>query len=328
VTSKAAIAWVVLLASLAGAVVLRLLAGDGQGLHWPEDAMVWDLRFHRLWSGLLVGTCLAIGGVLLQSLLRNPLASPDLIGPTAGAGLAVMVRAYLLHAAGIAATAAESGAASNGPAALAGAIVALAIVYSLSQRRGMVDPVSLVLIGVIVSVVCGAGTMFLGQLLPDGGYRVSRWAIGSISEGVSDTALWVVTAGGLLGLLGGVTLGPAMDVASLSDDEAASTGLNLARLRIKLFVLSGILTAGAVVLAGPVGFVGLVCPHVVRLLIGPSHRALVIGSAIAGATLVVGADGLTRALTPPGMSLMPVGVLTALLGGPVFIVLLRADRTA
>lgn len=311
---------------LAGAVLLRLMAGDRAGLHFPESSEIWSLRLSRLWSGLLVGSSLAVAGVFLQSLFRNPLASPDLIGPAAGAGLAVMIRAYSLHLTGAVAggVAAESGAAANGPAALVGAIGALMLVYTLSQRRGFVEPVSLVLIGVIVSILCGAATMFLGSLLPDGGFRVSRWAIGNLSESVSDTTLVIATVAVGASLLLGFKLGRAMDVAALSDDEARSTGLNLHALRLGLFSLSGLLTAAAVVLAGPVGFVGLVCPHIVRRLCGPAHRPLIVGSALAGMALIVGADACTKAAG----GTTPIGVLTALIGGPVFIVLLRSQRHA
>src|SRR5205085_2791747 len=149
--------------------------------------------------------------------------------------------------------------------------------------------------------------------------------IGSLSEETSSGVLGLVAAGVGLGLIAGAALGPAMDVAALGDDEARSSGLGLARLRIGLFMLAGALTAGSVVLAGPVGFVGLVCPHIVRLSAGPSHRSLVLGSALAGGALVVGADALTKALSLD-QGRMPIGILTALLGGPVFIVLLRRER--
>ncbi len=315
---------------LALSVFARLLIGDsfGGGAHWPESPEIWGARLHRLVPGLLVGSSLAIGGVLLQSLLRNPLASPDLIGPGAGAGLAVMMRAYVLFqiiGPKASETALDSGAAANAPAALVGAVGALVLVYFLSQRRGLVEPVSLILTGVIVSILCGAVTMLLANLLGEPGFRVARWSIGALSEDTSDAALAIVGAGVAVGLCAGLYLGPAMDVASLSDDEARSSGVGLGRLRVVLFILAGALTAGAVVLAGPVGFVGLACPHLVRLLAGPSHRVLLLGSAITGAALVVGADALTKAIAPFGSGLIPIGVLTALIGGPVFIVLLRHD---
>lgn len=321
---KARAAWTLigLVALLAGVVALRLAVG-GPSLAWPETGQVWRLRVDRVLSGVVVGASLATSGVLLQSLLRNPLASPDLIGPASGAGLAVMVSVYLRYAAGLGtAGAGAGGAASFGPAALVGALGALGLVYTLSQRRGFVEPVSLVLVGVIVSIVCGAATMFVAYLMPDRGYGVARWTIGALSD---ETGRGTVAAAGILALVGiaaGVGLGPAMDVAAMGEDEAQSSGVAVGPLRLVLFGLSGLLTAGAVVLAGPVGFVGLVCPHIVRLLAGPGHRVLVVGAALAGASLIVGADAATKAVNLGG-GRMPIGVLTALVGGPVFIVLLR-----
>ena len=308
---------------LALAVGARLVVG---GPTWglPENAEFWALRLDRAWAAAIVGASLAVGGVLLQSLLRNPLASPDLIGPAAGAGLAVMIRVYLATAltAGGAASLGQSSAAANAPAALAGSLGALALVYSLSQRRGFIDPVSLVLVGVIVGVICGAATMFVAHLMPDRGFSVARWTLGELSDETPRRTLLLASLAAGVTVTVAVALGPAMDVAALGDDEALSTGVPIARLRIALFLLSGVLTAVAVVLAGPVGFVGLVCPHIVRLLAGPAHRTLVLGSAVAGATLIVAADAAVKAVNLGG-GRMPIGVITALVGGPVFIVLLR-----
>jgi len=314
-----------LAAALAAVVVLRLVVGGAEGaVGWPETSQIWGLRVDRVLAGAVVGASLAVGGVLLQSLLRNPLASPDLIGPASGAGLAVMVSVYIGHAVGGlgGGVGMTSGAASHGPAALVGSLGALAIVYGLSQRRGFVEPVSLVLVGVIVSIICGAATMFVAYLMPDRGFGVARWTIGALSD---ETGRGTLLAAGVVavgGIAAGVALGPAMDVAAMGEDEAQSSGVAVGRLRLVLFVLSGLLTAGAVVLAGPVGFVGLVCPHIVRLLAGPGHRVLVVGAALAGATLIIGADAAVKAVSLGG-GRMPIGILTALVGGPVFIVLLR-----
>ena len=310
---------------LIAAVFARLIVGDKEGgMHWPETAAIWALRMRPVLVGLLVGSALGIGGVFLQSLLRNPLASPDLVGPAAGAGLAVALRAYLAMLVGGASGLDSGGVAANGPAAMVGALAALALVYVLSQKRGFVEPVSLVLIGVTLSIVFGAVTLFVVNLLPDGGVRVSRWSVGSLSEDTGNITLAVVGAGVALGLGAGMLLAPAMDVAALGEDEARSSGVALGPLRAALFVAAGLLTAGAVVLAGPIGFVGLVCPHIVRLMAGPGHRSLIPGSALAGGALVVGADAATKGLSLGGGH-MPLGVLTALIGGPVFIVLLRRD---
>jgi iron complex transport system permease protein len=308
-----------LAALLAAAILLRLSLGPAGQIAWPQGEDL-AIRLDRVLSGLIVGAALAIGGVMLQSLLRNPLASPDLIGAASGAGLAVTASMLLSGSSVLALSA------SQGPAALIGSLAALAVVYFLGQRRGFVEPVMLVLIGVMVSIICGAGTMLLGSLMPDGGWAAIRWSMGAISDDVSRQTLAAVGALTLIALAAGLLLGRAMDVASLSEEEARSIGVPIEYLRLALFLLSGALTAGAVLIAGPIGFVGLVCPHIVRLTAGPSHRTLLVGSALAGATLVIAADIAVR-LVDLQTGRLPLGIFTALVGGPIFIAMLRRRST-
>ena len=299
------------------AAALRLMVG-GESLAFPADGVIWELRGRRVLLAVVVGASLGLSGVFLQALLRNPLASPDLVGATSGASLGVMVSYWLggLAGGGSVALFGEAG------PALVGALLALAVVGALGQRRGLMEPISLILVGVIVSLVCAAGVVLLQQQMPDRGFIAGRWSLGVLSD---DTSMLHLAGVGLLlsaSLAWAIANGPTMDAGSMSDDEATSVGVRLARLRITQFILGGGLAAGSVVLAGPIGFVGLVCPHAVRLLIGPAHRTLAIGSAIAGATLVVLADALVKAIDLGGGRL-PIGVLTTIIGGPVFIVMLR-----
>lgn len=317
VPPRAVYSLVFLAVILAAAAVLRMLVGTEIG--WPPPELL-DLRLDRTVACIVVGAALAVGGVLLQSLLKNPLASPDLIGAAAGAGLAVMISVYLGDLAG--GSILGPLAVGRGPAALAGSLAALAVVYLLAQRRGFVEPVSLVLVGVIVSVTCGAATLLLAHLMPSRTIDVGRWAIGTLSDEAGGWQLILAAAITLACIAAGMACARAMDVAALGDDEAQSTGVPIGRLRLLLFVLSGVLTAVAVALAGPIGFVGLVCPHVVRLMAGPGHRVLIPGAAMAGAALILLADAGTKAWAA-GQGRMPIGIVTALLGGPVFIVLLR-----
>ncbi|MDX2132825.1 MAG: iron ABC transporter permease [Planctomycetota bacterium] len=311
-------------ALLLGAVALRLAIGraPGGGLTWSFESL--DLRGARVGAGMVVGGCLGLAGVFLQSLLRNVLASPDILGLASGSGLGVMIAAYVGYLGGQGLASADVLGVSTAGAAVAGALVALALVYALSVRRGVLDPITLVLVGVGVSIMASAGTMIVRHLLPDQGESAARLLLGSIR----DAGWWEIGAAGLA-LAGGLAVGcvgaRAMDVASLSEDEARSAGVRLGRLRGVLFVASGVLTAASVVLAGPVGFVGLVCPHVVRLLAGPGHRTLVPGSVLAGAALVVGCDVLVRAVDL-GAGHLPLGALTSLIGAPVLIGMLRSAR--
>ncbi|HRQ73945.1 MAG TPA: iron ABC transporter permease [Phycisphaerales bacterium] len=315
-------ATLIVLALLALAAVAFRLGSGSAGLVWPDSSAVWSLRLDRAACGAVVGASLAVAGVLLQSLLRNPLASPDLLGLASGAGLGAMVAVYAGFVAGHG-VAHQS--LAQAPTALAGALLALAVVYALGQRRGVIEPVSLILIGVIVGVMCAGGTMFLQYLLPDRGQATGRWLVGAISDDVSRASVIVTGALALAAVALGAWGGPAMDAASASDDEARSLGVPLKALRIGLFVASGVLSAASVYLAGPIGFVGLVCPHVVRLAAGPGHRVVVIGSALAGAAMIVAGDAAI-ALIDLGGGRMPLGVLTAIIGGPALIVLLRRRR--
>jgi iron complex transport system permease protein len=325
---RALITLLACLVLLVAAVAARWLVGAGAVLPGSGDhdqllRQLSEIKRLRIGMGAGVGASLAVAGVFLQCLLRNPLASPDLMGLGTGAGLGVTIAAYAAFVAGDAV--APEGASAT--ASLAGACASLAVVYTLSQRRGLIDPVSLVLVGVVISIMCSAGILFFEHLLPDRGRAVARWLLGALDDDASATSVWTVglLAAGATAV--GAALGPWLDASTLSEDEARSVGVRLGPLRGLLFALAGVLTAGAVTLAGPVGFVGLVCPHMVRLAGGPSHRGLVAGSALAGAALVVAADALVKAIDL-GAGRLPIGVLTSIVGGPVLILMIRQHQRA
>lgn len=302
--------------SCAVVVLLRLMIGtSGWGL--ASDETIHQLRVDRVLIGSIVGASLGLSGALLQSLLRNPLASPDLMGLSAGAGFAVTLRTWQ------AGTLIGAGAAAF--PALAGAMGVLFFVWFLSQRRGLIDPVTMILVGVIVSVILGAATMLVASLMPDRGFAVSRWIMGTLREDVAPTTVLIASACVLVVLAWSCWKADSFDIMALGEDEAKSIGVTVGAVRAGQFVGSGVLAAISIVLAGPIGFVGLVCPHLVRLLAGPAHRTLVIGSALSGVVLVVGADTLVRAL-PTSSGRIPIGVVTALIGGPMFLVMLLRMR--
>jgi len=314
----------VLLALSLVAVALRVLIDrHPQGavsLAWPDPSYA-IFRWTAVAVAAIVGSSLAVSGVMLQALLRNPLASPFIMGISAGAGLGVMVAIYVGHVTG----SAVGYGAHMGPAILGG-VVALGVVYGLGQRRGWLDPISLLLVGVIVSTICGALIMFVQHLVP-AGLRgdLTTWMMGHIRERVEAATLIGAGALSVVGVAVAMILGRAMDAATLGDDEARSVGLALGPLRIGLFLLASALTAVTVALAGPIGFVGLVAPHAARLILGPKHTVLVLGAALVGVVLVVGSDTARQALDFGG-GRMPIGIFTALIGGPAFIWLLRSSR--
>jgi iron complex transport system permease protein len=306
----------ILIFSVAAAALLRLMVGS-ESWGFSADETIQSLRLQRVAVGSIVGAALGLSGALLQSLLRNPLASPDLMGLSAGAGFAVTLRTWQMGT--------LIGASAAAFPALIGSLGVLFFVWFLSQRRGLIDPISMILIGVIVSVILGAGTMLLASLMPDRGFAVSRWMMGTLREQVDPQTTVVCTLGVLVTLVWSVWAARSFDVLSLGEDEARSIGVSVARTRAGQFIGSGVLAAISIVLAGPIGFVGLVCPHLVRLMAGPTHRTLMIGSALCGIVLVVGADTLVRAI-PTSSGRIPIGVVTSLIGGPMFLVMLLRMR--
>lgn len=310
----------VLLGAFMLALALRYLVGSS-GFGEPNDAVAR----YRLDAGLAatsIGVSLAIAGLFLQVLLRNPLASPFVLGISSGASFGYMLALYLGWRFGVSA----GGFFDLGGASLfavAGSLGTLWLVWQLGSRRGAIDPLGLVLAGVIVGSMAAAGTTALQSLVP-AGLRgdFMGWMMGRIPDAPSQRVLLPVSALAAGATALGILLGPALDAAALSDDEARSVGVRLSLVRGVLFVTAGVLAAATVALAGPIGFVGLVAPHAARLLIGPRHGPLAVGSALAGAAMLLAADS-ARQVIDFGGGRLPVGVLTALVGGPVFLILLR-----
>lgn len=322
------------------AAALRLLIGTSS-LGLPGGDAGWEvlvLRGDRLLTASLVGAALAVAGVALQALLRNPLAEPFILGLSTGAAAGMVGQRLLAAALGV------SLGFGFGGAAL-GAGVCMMIVYLASQRHGVLDPLGLLLTGVVLSTISGALIMLAVHLRPELlRVELSQWMMGYLSEDRGAVVSWgrgLLTrdAGWRVGLpwvffvvagIFGLGLGyllrqaKAMDLATLSSVEARALGVNLQHLRRGLFGVSCLLAAGAVVLAGPIAFVGLVCPHVARLLVGPRHRGLLWSSALLGATLVILADTVGAELARRlGVGVVPLGVFTALVGGGAFLWMLR-----
>lgn len=302
----------------------RLLLG-ATGLGIPDDPFILSLRGALAVSAFAVGVGLAVAGVLLQSVLRNPIASPFVLGLTSGAFLGLVV-ALWLQGSGVVSRVPEP----VGP--MVGGGLALVAVYWLgrggSRRTGArgLDPLALILAGVVVSVIAGAVASLIQHTLPDRGVAAaSRWMFGSLSEETRWPTILTVLGLTLAGAGYSWKLSRELDAAALGDDEAYSVGLDLASLRVRAFVVASVLTAAAVTLAGPVGFVGLVAPHLARLLVGGRHGGVIVVAALLGGLAVVGADLASTAVSIARSDNLriPVGILTALIGGPCFLVLLK-----
>ncbi|MFA9479681.1 FecCD family ABC transporter permease [Phycisphaerales bacterium AB-hyl4] len=319
---RRAIILITLLTALAAVALFRLAVGwSSLGLPAGEDAaLIWQIRLYRVAIAATVGAALAVAGVALQTLLRNPLAEPYILGLSTGAAAGVMAQSLLFYYMGIALGASHLG-------ALVGATASMLIVFLASRRHGVLDPLGLLLTGVVLGTINGAIIMLLNYLAGPGGIRddLMRWMMGYLNESTGGLSLAIVAVVTLVGIASLLAMHRAMDVATLSESEARSLGVPLPGLRTLLFLTASVLAAGAVVLAGPIAFVGLICPHLGRILLGPRHGPLIIASAILGATLIIAADVAAAliALVGPGIGLMPIGIFTAIIGGPVFLWMLR-----
>jgi iron complex transport system permease protein len=310
-------AWLVIVATATIAVILRLVLG-ARGWSWPTLEIA-DLRVGAIVSATVAGASLGLSGVLLQALLRNPLASPFVLGLSSGAGLAVSIAA-LVASSGAAWVTADGGMV----AASVGSAVALIVVVAAGRRHGAIEPVTLLLAGVVVASVAGALTVLVQYLMPPSSRGdLMAWSMGRIPELPERVPL--VVGGVLLVSIGCWSILRArwLDAACTADDEASSLGVDLRALRWRLVVLSGALAGSSVVLCGPIAFVGFVAPHVARLMLGAGHRGLVVASPILGAALLIAADALRLAVPLPGTGKLPVAVVTAILGGPIFLWVLR-----
>ncbi|MGH0033465.1 MAG: FecCD family ABC transporter permease [Myxococcota bacterium] len=276
----------------------------------PYHAVLTEVRLPRVVAGSLVGAALAVAGALLQTAVRNPLADPSLLGVTAGAGLGAMIAILFRPEAPGALPLAALGGGLGG---------AVAVVAAAGLGRGRSGPLRLVLAGVGLQALLFSAVALLTFFFADRAPAFVAFTVGSLSgagwNDVRTATLLVVPA-----LLGAVALSRSLDVLHLDEDSAAGVGLSVARTRLVVCGLAAALAAGAVCVAGLVGFVGLMVPNALRIALGPSHARLVPLSAVGGASLVVGADWIARTLASPLE--LPVGALLAVLGGPYLIYLL------
>ncbi len=280
----------------------------------PEATIIWSLRMPRTLLAVLVGVNLALSGVLLQGIMRNPLAAPDIIGVTAGAGLAATAMIVIAPAFAVGAS---LGIYALPIAAFIGALVASLIVFALSWQPGVgTSPIRMILAGVAVSAMVGGFQGFLMVYFSDRVQGVVLWLAGSLN-----TRSWhhVMLVGPftIAGLLLSATLLRPLNLLQLGEPVAHSLGIHVNRTRIVSIVAASLLTGAAVCAVGVIGFVGLVIPHIMRMTVGHNHGRLVPAALLAGAVMVLWADIAARSLGE-----MPVGVLTAMIGGPYFVALL------
>lgn len=273
--------------------------------------LVMELRLPRALSAFAVGGLLAISGVLMQVLLRNPLAEPYILGSSGGAAVAALFAIML-----------GFGATTVDVAAFGGAMIATLLVFSVAQGTGSWTPARLLLTGVVLAAGFSAATTLLLALTPDRNLRgMLFWLMGDLSFAYEPLRLLVL----LVAItISGSVAARHLNVLARGDLQAAILGLPVAGWRIGVFAVTSLATAVSVTTVGVIGFVGLVVPHVIRLLAGSDHRIVLPASALAGGTLLVIADTLSRSLFAPRQ--LPVGALTALIGVPLFLLLMNRSQ--
>jgi iron complex transport system permease protein len=295
-------------------IVMTLVKGAiGRGSEVRPDfwSVVFEIRLPRIALGILVGASLSTAGAGFQALLRNPLADPYVLGVSSGAALGAIISLAL---------------APRTPgllqlAAFLGAAITIAVVYYLGQRGGQIDSPTLLLAGIVAVSFLSAVIMFLMTSLPGHEFRsMSFWLMGDLATQPSVNLHWLYLLL-ILGVGSIYTTSSDLNLILTGEQEARHLGVNVNRVKIVVYVAASLLTGIAVSVSGAIGYVGLIVPHVMRMLFGSDYRLLIPTSALAGATLIVLADLLARVVVAP--TELPVGAMTALVGAPVFIYLLR-----
>lgn len=299
------------------AIVSHRLFGIDLGRTWSPSAetIVWDLRVPRVLTSMVVGTALAVAGATFQGLLRNPLADPYVLGTASGAALGAAIAVLLPIRFVILGFGLLQG------LAFLGALASIYTVYRLSRIGGLSPLTSLLLTGYAVGSLLAAGLAMAMYLSGTALRQIFSYLLGGF-----DTASWPQLAGTLPLVVVGCTLillrARSLNGLLLGEEAAAHLGIDVGRERAILLALASLVTAAAVAVSGLIGFIGLVVPHVVRLIVGPSARLVLPLSALGGAILLAFADVVARSAGE-----IPVGIVTALIGAPFFIVLLRRART-
>lgn len=285
------------------------------GLYNPDYEIYFHIRLPQIALAGIVGAALACAGVVLQAILRNPLADPYLLGISSGAGLGTMIAVVL----GVSWT--FWGISSITICSFIAALLTVWAVWLLGGAGRKGGMTGLLLAGVVVNAFLSAVIMFLNSIAAAGQVQTTLfWLMGNITVLENLNLLLISAALVTAGILLCIRLSPALNIISFSPDEAHLSGVNVRLLYQGCFAVSALITAVAVSLSGLVGFVGLIVPHGVRLIVGPDHRQLIPISAIGGAAFVILADTVSRMVVAPAV--MPVGVVTALAGGPFFLFLL------
>jgi len=300
--------FVVILALIKGAVNIAL--GD---LFFNDNQAIINLRSLRIIAAILVGSGLAVSGIALQAILRNPLAEPYLLGTSSGAGLAAVIAAII----GISRIYMPF-------AAFLGAVLSIIIVYSLSREKGVIADKSLILSGVIISVAFSSVIVFLVTLFGNEAMHEMNWWLWGSLQVYDYKLLLLVSLPVILGICAIYLFAQDLNAISMGEEEAMHLGIDTQNIKKVLIVITALITASLICICGIIGFVGLIIPHMMRLVVGPNHKVLIPTTCLAASVFMVICDLFSRTLFAPVE--IPIGVITAIIGTPVFIILLKKGK--
>jgi iron complex transport system permease protein len=299
-----------------GGALCALTGNSNCSLSSEERAILFDIRVPRILLAGAVGTCLAAAGAAYQALLRNPLAEPYLLGVSNGAAVGTMAALVFFGAYEW----------SRPVLAFAGAIAATFLVYRLARGRAGATPERLILAGVIVTTFLSSAIVFITTVMDATRIRsFTFWLLGDLS-GTTSSLLTVAFVAAVIGVIALVINARALNLMMLGERDAFDLGVEVGRVRLIVFAAASLLVGASVAASGSVGYVGLVVPHLVRLSFGSDNRLVIPAAAIAGATFVIVADTLARTVIAPRE--LPVGAITALIGAPLFVYLLRRGASS
>ncbi|HEV7805765.1 MAG TPA: iron ABC transporter permease [Solirubrobacteraceae bacterium] len=302
-------------------IVAHHVLGWGDPSQWSaaEDLIIWRIRFPRVLAGALIGAGMSIVGMAIQAMVRNPIADPYVLGVSSGASLGAVIVIYFGGALGTVI--------APSSAAFLGALATLVAVFALSQGSGGLSSIRLLLIGVAFAYALSGITQFFLYASDSASDKneILFWILGSLGAAhLSDLVLPALALVLALGYLG--SQARRLNALSVGDEAAIALGVDPSRLRAVLLVICAVFIGAAVAVAGPIGFIGLVVPHVARMLVGADHFRVLVTSAILGAAYLVAVDLISRVILQPVE--VPIGVLTAVLGTPIFVWLVRRNGSA
>lgn len=300
--------------------VLRVLIGNIAGHPVPEinSTILFQIRLPRVLLAAVVGGALAAAGGMFQTILRNPLADPYILGTSSGAALGVILSLFTRLEIGF------LGFTSTTVMAFTGAIVTLYFVYRFSRIHDKTPPQTMLLAGIMVNAIVFAVILFLTSVVDSNQlYRVFFWLLGYLSA-PDYTSLITISLFFLAGIGILFSQSKALNILTLGDETAQALGLDVESVKRKVFVAGALLVASAVSICGPIGFLGIMVPHTVRLVAGHDYRVMLPLSVLGGGIFLMIADTVARTVIPPAE--IPVGVITSLAGGPFFLYLLRKKR--